>query len=152
MRSRMFLWVALLSAVLVSATASADDKRGDHPARKMLEELNLSAEQEARFKEINSQYAPVRRENAQRIEELREKINQEILRDKPSKSMLIQYAGTIGELQKKMSLSSVNHLLEVKSVLTPEQFKTFVSMSPSATGGRRGGGRRGDGENTGGGE
>jgi Spy/CpxP family protein refolding chaperone len=148
----MFLWVALLSAVLVSATASADDKRGDHPARKMLEELNLSAEQEARFKEINSQYAPVRRENAQRIEELREKINQEILRDKPSKSMLIQYAGTIGELQKKMSLSSVNHLLEVKSVLTPEQFKTFVSMSPSATGGRRGGGRRGDGENTGGGE
>ena len=152
MRSRMFLWIALLSAVLVSATASADDKRGDHPARKMLEELNLSAEQEAKFKEINSQYAPARRENAQRIEELREKINQEILRDKPSKSMLIQYAGTIGELQKKMSLSSVNHLLDVKAVLTPEQFKTFVSMSPAASGGRRGGGRRGDGENTGGGE
>jgi Spy/CpxP family protein refolding chaperone len=148
----MFLWIALLSAVLVSATASADDKRGDHPARKMFEELNLSAEQEAKFKEINSQYAPVRRENAHRIEELREKINQEILRDKPSKSMLIQYAGTIGELQKKMSLSSVNHLLDVKAVLTPEQFKTFVSMNPAATGGRRGGGRRGDGENTGGGE
>jgi Spy/CpxP family protein refolding chaperone len=148
----MFLWFALLSAALASATASADDRRGDHPARKMWEELNLTAGQEAKFKEINAQYAPARRENSQRIEELREKINQEILRDKPSKSVLIQYAGTIGELQKKMSLASVGHLLDVKAVLTPEQFKTFVSMSSAASGGRRGGARRGDGENTGGGE
>jgi Spy/CpxP family protein refolding chaperone len=118
----------------------------------MWEELNLTAEQEAKFKEINSRHAPARRESAQRIEELREKINQEILRDKPSKSMLIQYAGTIGEIQKKMSLASVNHLLDVKAVLTPEQFKAFVSMSAAAgSGGRRGGsGRRSDGEGGGG--
>ncbi|GBU22791.1 hypothetical protein R80B4_02703 [Fibrobacteres bacterium R8-0-B4] len=152
MRSRMFLWIALLSAVLFSASATADDKRGDHPARRMWEELNLSADQEAKFKEINSQYAPARRESTQRIEELREKINQEILRDKPSKSMLIQYAGTIGELQKKMSLASVSHLLDVKAVLTPEQFKTFVSMSSATSGGRRGGGRGSDKENAGGGD
>jgi len=153
MRSRICFCIALLSALLVSATASADDKREDHPARRMRAELNLTADQEAKFKEINARYAPARRESAQRIEELREKINQEILRDKPSKSMLIQYAGTIGELQKKMSLASVGQLLDVKAVLTPEQFKTFVSMSPTTTGGRRGSPRRGgDGENTGGGE
>jgi len=146
----MFFCIALLSAALASATATADDKRGDQ-ARRMWEELNLSAEQEAQFKEINSRHAPARRESAQRIEELREKINQEILRDKPSKSVLIQYAGTIGEIQKKMSLASVNHLLDVKAVLTPEQFKTFVSMSSATTGGKRSGGaRRSDGENTGG--
>jgi len=152
--SRMFLCIALLSAALASVNASADDKREEHPARRMWAELNLTAEQEAQFKEINARHAPARRENAQRIEELREKINQEILRDKPSKSMLIQYAGTIGELQKKMSLASVNHLLDVKSVLTPEQFKTFVSMSSATTGGRRGGsgGRRAETESAGSGE
>jgi len=144
--------MALLSALFASASVSADEKRDDHPARRMWAELNLTADQEAQFKEINSRYAPARRESAQRIEELREKINQEILRDKPSKSMLIQYAGTIGETQKKMSLASVSHLLEVKAVLTPEQFKTFVSMSSAAAGGRRGGGRRADGESPGGGE
>jgi Spy/CpxP family protein refolding chaperone len=116
----------------------------------MLEELNLTAEQEAQFKEINARYAPARRESAQRIEELREKMNQEILRDRPSKSALIQYAGTIGEIQKKMSLASVGHLLDVKAVLTPEQFRTFVSMSPATTGAKRG--RRGESENTGSGE
>jgi len=146
------LCVALLSVMFASAAALADDKRGDHPARKMWEELNLTAEQEAQFREINSRYAPERRAQAQRIEELREKINQEILRDKPSRSVLIQYASQIGETQKKMSLASVDHLLSVKAVLTPEQFKTFVSMSSVAAGGKRGGGKRGDGESTGGGE
>jgi len=139
--SRIILCIALLSAMLAPVSATADDKREEHPARRMWAELNLTADQEAQFKEINARHAPARRENSQRIEELREKINQEILRDKPSKSMLIQYAGTIGELQKKMSLASVNHLLDVKSVLTNEQFKTFVSMS-SATGGKRSGGKR----------
>jgi Spy/CpxP family protein refolding chaperone len=151
MRSRMFLYMAILSVVFASAAVLAEDKREEHPARRMWAELNLTADQEAQFKEINSRHAPARRESAQRIEELREKINQEILRDKPSKSMLIQYAGTIGELQKKMSLASVSHLLEVKAVLTPEQFKTFVSMSSAAAGGKRGG-RRADGESAGGGE
>jgi len=150
MRSKMFLCAALTFALLASASVSADDKRDEHPARRMWAELNLTADQEAKFKEINAQYAPARRENSQRIEELREKINQEILRDKPSKSMLIQYAGTIGELQKKMSLASVGHLLDVKAVLTPEQFKMFVSMS-SATGGKRAG-RRSEREGAGGGE
>jgi len=152
MVSKIFLCTALAFALLVSAPVSADDKRDDHPARKMWAELNLTAEQEAKFKEINAQYAPARRENAQRIEELREKINQEILRDKPSKSMLIQYAGTIGELQKKMSLASVGHLLDIKAVLTPEQFKMFVSMSSAAGGKRGGGGRRSEREGAAGGE
>lgn len=142
-RGRLLLCVALLSAVLFSATASADDKRGDHPAKRMWAELNLTVEQEAKFKEINSRYAPERKVQAQRIEELREKINQEILRDKPSRSMLIQYAGQIGEIQKKMSLASVDHLLSVKAVLTTEQFKMFVGMNPSA---RRRGGETSSGE------
>jgi Spy/CpxP family protein refolding chaperone len=137
--------------MLISATASADGKAGGNSARRMWEELNLSADQEAKFKEINSRYAPARRESAQRLEEVREKFNQELLRDKPSKSVLIQYAGTIGEIQKKMSLASVSHLLDVKAVLTPEQFRTFVGMS-SSTGGKRGGARRGDGESAGSGD
>jgi len=145
------LGIAFLSAVLAFATASAEDRRGDHPGRRVWEELNLTAEQEAKFKEINARHAPARRESTQRIEELREKINQEMLRDKPSKSLLIQYAGTIGELQKKMSLASVSHLLDVKAVLTPEQFTTFVNMS-SAMAAEKRGGRRGDAENTGSGE
>jgi len=53
-----------------------------------------------------------------------------------------------------MSLTSVDHLLSVKAVLTPEQFKTFVNMNSATTGSRRvvGGVRRGDGEGIGGGE
>jgi Spy/CpxP family protein refolding chaperone len=157
MKNRMLLCAALLIAALLPAIAigeAAADENRERSARKMWGELNLSADQEAKFKEINSRYAPARRDHSQRIEELREKINSELLRDKPSRSLLVQYAGQIGEIQKRMSLASVDHLLSVKAVLTPEQFKKFTSMV-SQTGGRRGGpdggrGNRGGGTRDGG--
>jgi len=121
--------------------ASADDRRGrgDHPARRMWEELNLSADQEAKFREINARHAPVRRDHSRRIEELRERINQELLKDRPSRSLLAQLAGQMGETQKKMNIASVEHFLDVKAVLTPEQFKKFTERASvgSGTGGRR---------------
>ena len=144
MRIRMFLCLVLLAVALAPVSGSADDRRGqrEHPGRRLWEELNLTPEQETRFREINSRHAPVRRDNARMIENLREKINQELLRDKPSRSTLIQYAGQMGELQKKMNLASIDHLLNVKAVLTPEQFKKFTDRVPMGSSGSSSSGNR----------
>jgi Spy/CpxP family protein refolding chaperone len=150
MRTKAFLYVILTAVALAGVLpASADDRRGrgDHPARRMWEELNLSADQEARFREINARHAPGRREHARQIEELRKRINQELLKDRPSRGLLAQLAGQMGETQKKMNIASVNHFLDVKAVLTPEQFQKFTEMASvgSGVGGRRRGAEsRGD--------
>jgi hypothetical protein len=36
----------------------------------------------------------------------------------------------MGELQKKMNIASIDHLLNVKAVLTPEQFRKFTNRVP----------------------
>jgi Spy/CpxP family protein refolding chaperone len=117
----------------------------------MWEELNLTAEQETRFREINARYAPMRQDQTRRIEELRVRINQELLKDRPSRSLLAQLAGQMGETQKRMNIESVNHFLSVKEVLTPEQFKIFTDgVSIGGSGGpprgREGGRGRAGGE------
>jgi Spy/CpxP family protein refolding chaperone len=141
MKIREFLLIALLAVTLLPTSGSADERRSarEHPARKMWEELNLTAEQEAKFKEINAKYAPGRRDHARIMEDIRTKINLELAKERPSRSLLAQYAGQMGEHQKKMNIASVSHLLEVKAVLTPEQFKRFSDKVPigGTSGGRR---------------
>jgi len=144
MKIRVFLYITLLAVALAGASpAAADDRRGrDHPGRRMVEELNLSADQEARFREINARHAPVRRDYTRRIEDLRERMNSELQRERPSRSLLAQIAGQIGETQKKMNIASIDHFLDVKAVLTPDQFQKFTEMATvgSGPGGRRRGG------------
>jgi Spy/CpxP family protein refolding chaperone len=134
----MFLVVA---PTAVSLAAADDGRDREQRARRMWTELNLTAEQEVRFREINARHAPARRDHSRRIEELRERINQELLKDRPSRGLLAQLAGQMGETQKKMNIASVNHFLDVKAVLTPEQFKQFTEMA--SVGGGSGGRRRG---------
>jgi len=144
MRIKAFLYAAIIAAALFAASpAAADDSRQGrgHPGRRIVEELNLTAEQEAKFREINAKHAPIRRNHARQIEELRERINQELLKDRPGRSLLAQLAGQMGETQKKMNIASVQHFLEVKDVLTPEQFKKFTERA--SVGGSSGGGGRG---------
>ena len=141
MNTKAFLSIMLLIAALTGVSEATDDRRGrEHPARRMWAELSLTAEQEAQFRDINMRYAPARREHARQIEELRGKINQELLKERPSRSLLAQLAGQMGEVQKKMNQASVIHFLDVKVVLTPEQFKKFTDMS--SMGGGTGGVRR----------
>ncbi|MCL2220223.1 MAG: periplasmic heavy metal sensor [Chitinispirillia bacterium] len=174
MRLSVFLYAALLAAALGGIMpVAADDKRTrnnpgrqlvdeiaaqesgrgggrEHPGRRMVEELNLTADQEARFREISARHGPIRRDYSRRIEELREKINQELLRDRPSRSLLAQLAGQMGETQKKMNIASVEHFLDVKAVLTAEQFQKFTEMASVGGSGGRGARRGGDSRTDGG--
>ena len=131
MKIRILLCAFLLSIAFVAFA----DVPGDHPARRTWAELNLTAEQEAKFRDINARYAPTRRDHMRLMEDLRAKINQELLKDRPSRSLLAQYAGQMGQHQRNMNIASVNHLLDVKEILTPEQFRIFVARAAIVGGG-----------------
>ncbi|MDR3012882.1 MAG: Spy/CpxP family protein refolding chaperone [Chitinispirillales bacterium] len=126
MRIKNFIYLAFAAIVLLPTLGLADTGRREHPARQVWEELNLTPEQEAKFRDINARHAPARREHARLMEEVRTRINQELLKDRPNRNLLAQWAGQMGEYQKRMNIASVNHMLDVKGVLTPEQFKMFT--------------------------
>ena len=147
MRTKMILCTMLAFAILLPASASAQEKQRvkNHPMKEMWAELGLTSEQETKLKELHRQTAPNRREQMKKIEELRGKIKTELLKDKPSQKVLDDYAAQMGDLHKLMNLSSIDHLLKVKEILTPEQFKKFTEKGPM--GGPHGSMRDGDREN-----
>ena len=148
MKIRAFLYLAVVAAMLLPCAAQAQGSdepaaQREHPARRLWAELNLTPEQETKFREINAKHAPARRDHARRMEELRTRINQELLKDRPSRSLLAQYAGQMGELQRRQNIASVDHMLDVKAVLTPEQFQIFTDhTSIGGVGGTGSGNRR----------
>ena len=145
MKSKALLFLAFLAVTLLPTIGMASDgEQASTSARRLWEELNLTPDQEAKFRDINAKHAPARRDHARRLEEVRARMNQELLKDRPSRSLLAQYAGQMGEFQKQMNIASVNHMLDVKAVLTAEQFNTFLSR---ASIGGSGGTRRQSGEN-----
>ena len=132
MRTKMFLCTMLAFTMLLPISALADGKQKGkgHPMKKTWMRLGLTSEQETRLKELHWQTATDRRELEIKIKELRGKIKMELLKDKPSQKVLDDYAAQMGDLHKQKNLSSIDHLLKVKKILTPEQFRTFAEKGP----------------------
>jgi len=124
MKTKLFLCTVLLAVTLLPCAGFADGKKDgrEHPGKKMFAELGITSEQEARLKEIHSASAPAKKLSQQQIEVVRQKIKIELQKEKPSKSALNKYAAEIGNLHKQKNLATIDHLLKVKAVLTPEQF------------------------------
>jgi Spy/CpxP family protein refolding chaperone len=113
--------------LLPAAGWSRETQRRDrHPMKKKMEKLGLTSQQEAQLKELHTQTAPVRKERMGKIKELRGEIKQELLKDKPSRTALDNYAAQMGNLHKLQNEESIKHLLKVKEILTPEQFVKFT--------------------------
>ena len=124
MKTKMFLCVVLLAVALFPCSGFADGKKGtrEHPGKKMFAELGVTSEQEAQLKEIHAAAAPAKKLRQQQLEVVRQKIKVELQKEKPSRSALNKYAAEAGNLHKQMNLASIDRLLKIKAVLTPEQF------------------------------
>jgi len=131
----------------ISASASQEKQREkNHHMKEVAAQLGLTPEQETKLKELQKQAAPARREQMKKIEELRGKINAELLKEKPSKKVLDDYSTQMGNLHKQMNLLSIDLLLKAKTILTPEQFKKFTEKAPMGNpGARMRGHHRGEG-------
>jgi len=124
MKTKLFLCAVLLAVAFLPCAGFADGKKAprEHPGKKMFAELGITAEQEAKLKEIHEASVPTKKLYLKEIEVVRQKIKVELQKEKPSKSALNKYAAETGNLHKKMNLASIDRLMKVKAVLTPEQF------------------------------
>jgi len=120
----------LLSAITVSAQPGEGQGRDPEGkferSHRMWKDLNLTDDQKAKLKTLHDEMQQVRKKHFDAVKKVRDKIKDELLKDSPSQKTLHGYAGELGELQKQMTKERSDHLLKVKKLLKPDQFKKLL--------------------------
>ncbi|MBD3316350.1 MAG: periplasmic heavy metal sensor [Chitinivibrionales bacterium] len=155
---KTFLTIAVAGMMAVPAVARPGDGRGcpHHDGEKphrMWSALDLSEDQKSQLKELHQEMLTARKEHRQKVKELRGQIRDELAKDNPSRGALDNFVARQADLHKAMSDQRIDHLLNVKEVLTKEQFEKLLDkqwIEKHGCGGKRfhrggphGGGGRG---------
>lgn len=143
------LWLAPAYAEgpeLGSAPSKETMEKMDAKREQLYKELNLTAEQKNALKENKNKH---REESKALFENMRAKkdlMREELSKDTVNMDKINQIQSEIKELQTKMSDQRLQGILEVRKILTPEQFKKFMASMEERKGrfGREGKGSRGD--------
>jgi Spy/CpxP family protein refolding chaperone len=131
----LFIVVASLIAgtagvVYVNANTDSTGVRGKMMWQKMTEKLGLTADQQAKLKDLRVDMRKQNEDTWAKIKTIRDKVKNELLASNPSQPALYGYEKEINDLQGAMAEKRIEHLLKVKELLTPDQFKTLLSMKP----------------------
>lgn len=87
----------------------------------LIKELGFDEEQQNAFKESHIRFRNEARPLFIEIRQLNGEVMDEILKDKPDASMLDALSLKIGGLQARVKQLTVRHLLETKSIASPDQ-------------------------------
>ena len=88
--------------------------------------LNLTDEQKLQLKDLRDEGKTEIKEHFEKVREIREKIKDELLKEKPDKKALRKYGEALGKLHVEMHTNKTDHMLKVKEILSPEQFKMLL--------------------------
>jgi Spy/CpxP family protein refolding chaperone len=126
--------VALLAAVLFSSVVAAQpgprregpqDGRMRQERADILEVLNLTPEQEAEFAKLRSEHqkAMVRGQADIRLAQI--DLGGLMQADQPDKKQIAAKMREVSDLQHQQKIIMLDHMFEVRSILTPEQIKLW---------------------------
>jgi Spy/CpxP family protein refolding chaperone len=105
--------------------------------QKIAKNLELTPDQQAKLKDLRADMGKQNKATREKIKTIREKEKEELLIPNPSQPALYGYAKEINDLQGAMAEKRLEHLLKVKEVLTPDQFKKLLSMTSRMGKGRQ---------------
>ena len=152
-RFKKCVWSLVFAGlILTAAYGYAQPEPGDIAAHQALEEkrrvkiaamvekLNLSEEQKRLLKENRNQYQERMRALFQRMRERKQQLQNEIQKGEVNKGKVSQINDELKQIQARLTDLRLDSILEVKKILTVEQFEEFLK----SVGGKVGqGGRRG---------
>jgi Spy/CpxP family protein refolding chaperone len=124
------VFIPLLSIIVMLATplfANPDGRGHGDKHRHAFEELNLTDEQHTQLKLLKLDMQKEQILHFDEVKKIRDKIKEELLKEKPSQTKLNEYSKELGKLHGKLSEKRMAHLLKVKEVLSREQFEKILS-------------------------
>ena len=136
-RNAILLPVLSLFVILSVGTTAAQPGKGRGGAGpdscwkgtgkyRMFDDLKLTDEQQTKLKALHDEMMTTRKKHGEAVKAVRDKMKTELLKQAPSQKALNGYAGELGKLHEKMTTERTAHLLNVKKILTPEQFSKLV--------------------------
>jgi Spy/CpxP family protein refolding chaperone len=134
MRSKMVLLImasliaGIVGVVYVQADMDTTSSKGNMMLEKMTKKLGLTPDQQAKLKDLRTGMASRNKDTWAKIKTIREKEKQELLIPNPSQPTLYGYAKEINDLQGAIAEKRLEHLLKVKEILTPDQFKKLLDV------------------------
>jgi Spy/CpxP family protein refolding chaperone len=99
-------------------------EKGTH----LKEELNLSDEQSEELKTLKSAHKKEMKTNHQATKAVRLEIFEELRKETPNSSVTNKLSDKIGTLHSEMNKSMVTQLLEIKKILSQEQFEKLLEL------------------------
>jgi Spy/CpxP family protein refolding chaperone len=130
MKNSMVALVVFSGALMLSslsASAQQSDTLRQKPFQRMIDELKLTPDQQAKLRAQHKQMREEGKVIFEQMKKIREKVREELLKDKPSKSALDDYAEQLAGLHKQLIQKRHEHLLQAKALLTSEQFSKLVN-------------------------
>jgi Spy/CpxP family protein refolding chaperone len=118
----------IVCVVLVSADITSGGIEESAVRQKIAKKLDLTQDQRAKLKILGTGLTAQNKDTQNKIKDIREQEKKELLSPSPSQPALYGYAKEINDLQGAMAEKRLEHLLKVKEILTPDQFKKLLSI------------------------
>jgi Spy/CpxP family protein refolding chaperone len=100
--------------------------------------LGLDDEQQMKMEKLSLEHRLATIDLKAEQMKLRLQMKEELLKDEPDKKALEKFAKSIAANHEKMQMSRIGHMLDVKKILTAEQWKMFVEKHYAKRGMRGG--------------
>ncbi len=145
--------ILLMVTLMVGSLMAEPQARKGHghkgKGKRMAAELGLSQEQQDQMKTLWEKHRAERKDTRGEVKELRQGIATELKKSKPSKSEIKSLADKIGAIHSANAVRMADHMLEIKKVLTPEQFSKMLDKKEQR-GQKKGNKKSGKGKGPGG--
>ena len=131
---RVISLLAILALLAVTSTADADSRRGSFEERKearikaIHERLHLSAEQEALLENHRARHRQEARDLRETVRATKEALRQELQQPEMDMAKVNQLHAYLKDLHGRRADHRLEGILEVRKILTPEQFSQFMEL------------------------
>jgi Spy/CpxP family protein refolding chaperone len=124
MNKKTFFLQFLTAALLwIPSQSFSGDNQGAH---RMWNDLQLNADQQAKLLTTHNEMQTLRKTQMDEVSAVRVKIKEELAKSNPSKTVLSGFVSELGDLHEKQMQSHIDHMMQLKTILTPEQFQKVI--------------------------
>ena len=134
MSKKMFMVYVLLGVFLTASLVHAQDreheghKRSGKKGEEIYSQLNLSNEQKKALEKNKSQNGETRKAFFKQLHSYKEALNGELMKPELNMDKINEIQSQLKAFQAQMADNRLNAILEVRKILTPEQFVKFISL------------------------
>ena len=139
--ARGFILLALVAAIagvacwLTARYLNQMDYSGKNDAHVWIHtQLGITEEQDRRLTPIEKRYAEEKKHYSEMLRLANVELGKAILEDRTDSARVRAAVGQIHEAQGELQNATLQHIFEMKSVLTPEQYEKLIQSTANALG------------------